>query len=116
MKTQKKSMHCFVLNHDYDSDDEEEEEEVTSTGHSPLANQTTYLIQEQIIKDTKEDVGSSDWPNKRHKLIDSGYTRLPPPVDSASSVRLNKPCDSVCDAESKYSGCEMYVARKYYVV
>ncbi|KAK2407880.1 hypothetical protein QL285_043445 [Trifolium repens] len=108
-------MHCFVLNHDYDSDDEEEEE-VTSTGHSPLANQTTYLIQEQIIKDTKEDVGSSDWPNKRHKLIDSGYTRLPPPVDSASSVRLNKPCDSVCDAESKYSGCEMYVARKYYVV
>jgi hypothetical protein len=36
-------MHCFVLNHDYDSDDEDEEE-VTSTGHSPLANQTTCLV------------------------------------------------------------------------
>ncbi|KAK2447002.1 transcription factor bHLH143 [Trifolium repens] len=105
-------INALLCSDDYDSDDDGDEE-VTSTCHSPLANQMTYLIQEQI-KDTKEDVASSDWPNKRHKLFDGRYTRLPPPGewDSASSVRLNKPCDSVSDAESKYSGCEMYVARQ----
>jgi hypothetical protein len=102
-------INALLCSDDYDSDDDDDE--VTSTNHSPSANQMTYLIQEQV-KDTKEDVASSDWPNKRHKLIDGRYTRLPPPVDSASSVRLSKPCDSVSDAESKYSGCEMCFARQ----
>ncbi|GAU24093.1 hypothetical protein TSUD_388860 [Trifolium subterraneum] len=104
-------INALLCSDDYDSDDDDDDEEVTSTGHSPLANQMTYLIQEQI-KDTKEDAASSDWPNKRHKLIDGRYTRLPPPVDSASSVKQNKPCDSASDAESKYSCGEMYFARQ----
>ncbi|XP_004485604.1 transcription factor bHLH143-like [Cicer arietinum] len=93
---------------DYDSDDYDDE--VTSTGHSPLATEKTNLMQEQI-EDTKEDVASSDRPNKRHKLVDGGYMRLQLPADSAGSVRLNEPCECVSDAESKYSGSQMCSAR-----
>ncbi|CAK8530331.1 unnamed protein product [Lathyrus sativus] len=87
-----------------DDEDEDENDEVTSTDHSPLS--------QKPFEDIKEDVASSDWPSKRHKLIDSGYARLPPPLDSASSVRLNEPSECVSDAESKYSGRQMYFTRK----
>lgn len=40
------------------------------------------------------------------------YKRLPRPVDSASSVNLHEPRECVSDAESKYSGGQMYFTRK----
>lgn len=101
-------INALLSSDDYDSDDDDE---VTSTGHSPLADKRTCLIQEQI-EDTEEDTASSDWPNKKHKLIDGGYTKLPPLVDSASSVRLNELCECVSDAESKHSDGQMYFARQ----
>ncbi|CAL5183230.1 unnamed protein product [Lathyrus oleraceus] len=93
-----------LLYSDDDEDDDDEDDEVTSTYHSPLSKKP--------FEDIKEDVASSDWPSKRHKLIDGGYARLPPPLDSASSVRLNEPSECVSDAESKYSGRQMYFTRK----
>ncbi|KAL5096475.1 hypothetical protein RYX36_000802 [Vicia faba] len=92
-----------LLYSDGDEDDDEDDE-VTSTNHSPLSKNP--------FEDINEDVASSDWPSKRHKLIDGGYARLPPPLNSASSVRLNEPSECVSDAESKYSGGQMYFTRK----
>ncbi|XP_058771716.1 transcription factor bHLH143-like [Vicia villosa] len=91
--------------------DDDEDDEVTSTDHSPLSNEMTYFIQKPF-EGIKEDVASSDWPSKRHKLIDGGYARLPPSLNSASSVRLNEPSECVSDAESKYSGSQMYFNTK----
>lgn len=87
-----------------DEDDDEDDDEVTSTDHSPLSKKP--------FEDIKEDVASSNWPSKRHKLIDGGYARLTPTLDSASSVRLNESSDCVSDAESKYSGNQMYFTMK----
>ncbi|KAK7328111.1 hypothetical protein VNO77_22207 [Canavalia gladiata] len=96
---------------DSGSDDDDDDDEVTSTGHSPLVTKRTYVMQEQF-EDTKEEVASSDWPNKRQKSIDGGYNRLPPLVDSASSVRLNETCEYVSDAESKNSSGRVSSARQ----
>lgn len=41
------------------SDDDDDYNEVTSTGHSPLSNERTYLIQEPT-EDTKEDFAISN--------------------------------------------------------
>ncbi|RDX66244.1 Transcription factor SAC51 [Mucuna pruriens] len=96
----------------YSDDDGDDDDEVRSTGHSPLATERTYVMQEQYV-DMKEEVASSDWPNKRQKLIDGGYNRLPPLVDSASSERLNETCECVSDAESKYSSSgRVYAGRQ----
>ncbi|KAK7412160.1 hypothetical protein VNO78_03609 [Psophocarpus tetragonolobus] len=89
------------------SDDsvDDDDDEVTSTGHSPLVTKRTYVMQEQFA-DMKEEVASSTWPNKRQKLIDGGFNRLPQLVDCASYERLNDTCEYVSDAESKYSSCD----------
>ncbi|CAJ1975995.1 unnamed protein product [Sphenostylis stenocarpa] len=90
------------------SDDDDDDDEVTSTGHSPLLTEKTCLTQEQC-GNTKEEVATSDWPNKRQKLIDGGFNRLPPLVDGASSERLNK----MCYAESNYaSSGAVYASRQ----
>lgn len=101
-------INALLYSDDSGSDDDDE---VTSTDHSPLATKRTCSIQERF-EDTKEEVASSDWPNKRHKLIDGGRKRSPPPVDGASSVRLNETCEYVSDAESKYSGGQVHSSRK----
>ncbi|KAK7302563.1 hypothetical protein RJT34_13455 [Clitoria ternatea] len=93
---------------DFSSDGDDE---VTSTGHSPMVTKRTNVMQEQF-EDTKEEVASSDWPNKRQKLFDGGYNRLSPLVDSVTSVRLNEMCEYVSDAESKYSSSRVYSARQ----
>ncbi|XP_020220855.1 transcription factor SAC51 [Cajanus cajan] len=92
------------------SDDSDDDDEVTSTGHSPLVSKRTYDMREQF-EDMKEEVASSDWPNKRQKLIGGGYNKLPPLVDSASSEWLNETCEYVSDAESKYSSSGVYSSR-----
>ena len=92
-------------------DDDYDYDEVTSTDRSPLATKRTYVMQEQF-QNTKEEVDSSDWPNKRLKLVDGGYNRSSPPVDSASSVRPNENCECVSDAQSKYSGGWAYSVEK----
>jgi len=95
-----------------DDSDDDSDDEVTSTGHSPLVTEKTCVIQEQFV-DMKEEVASTDWPNKRQKLIDGGFNRLPPLVESASSERLNKKCDYASDAESNYSSSvEVYATRQ----
>ncbi|KAL2342068.1 hypothetical protein Fmac_010008 [Flemingia macrophylla] len=93
------------------SDDSDDDDEVTSTGHSPLVTKRTYVMQEQFA-DMKEEVASTDWPNKRQKSINGGYNRLPPLVDSASSKRLNETCEYFSDAESKYASGGVYSPRK----
>ncbi|TKY71496.1 Transcription factor SAC51 [Spatholobus suberectus] len=91
---------------------DDDDDEVTSTGHSPLVTKRTYVTQKQFA-DMKEEVASSDWPNKKQKLIDGGYNRLPPLVDSATSERLNETCEYVTDAELKYfSSGGVYAARQ----
>lgn len=105
-------INALLYSDDYNSGSDDDDDEVTSTGHSPYAAKRAYLVQEQF-EDTNEEVASSDWPNKRHKLIDGGYKKNPLPVDSASSVRLNETYDEyVSDAESKYYGGQVYSARK----
>jgi len=95
-----------------DDSDDDGDDEVRSTGHSPLVTEKTCVIQEQSV-DMKEEVASTDWPNKRQKLIDGGFNRLPPLVESASSERLNKKCDYASDAESNYSSSgEVYATRE----
>lgn len=92
--------------------DDDDDDEVTSTGHSPLVTKRTYVMQEQFAG-MKKEVAGSDWPNKRQKLIDSGYNTLPPLMDSASSERLNEMCEYASDAESKYSSSGgVYAARQ----
>jgi len=88
--------------YDDDDDDDGDDDEVTSTGHSPLVTEKTCVTQEQFV-DMKEEVASTDWPNKRQKLIDGGFNRLPPLVESASSERLDKMCEYASDVESSYS-------------
>ncbi|KAL5162653.1 Transcription factor bHLH143 [Glycine soja] len=85
-----------------EGDDDDSCDEVTSTDHSPLATNKTYVIQEQF-EDTKEEVASSDWPNKRLKLFDGDYNRSSTPADRYSLLRPNETCDCVSDAESKNS-------------
>lgn len=97
-------INALLYSDDYDSGSDDDDDEVTSTGHSPFAAKRTYLVREQF-EDTKEEVASSDWPNKRHKLIDGGYKEFPLPVDSASSVRLNETYDEyVSDADNSLVG------------
>lgn len=100
-------INALLYSDDYDDSDGDgdDDDDVTSTGHSPLVTKRINLMQEQFA-DMKEDVASSDWPNKRQKLIDGGCNRLPPLVDTASSERINKTCEYVCDAESKYSSSD----------
>ncbi|KAK7319462.1 hypothetical protein RJT34_04183 [Clitoria ternatea] len=98
-----------LLYSDDDSNEEEDDvscDEVTSTDRSPLATKGTCVIPEQF-EDTKEEVATSDWPNKRVKLIDGDYHhRASPPVDSASLIRPNETLDCVSGAEPKNSsGC-----------
>ncbi|KAK7252293.1 hypothetical protein RIF29_36136 [Crotalaria pallida] len=101
--------------YDYDDDDDadgnDDDDEVRSTGRSPLETRRTYVMQEQF-KDPKEDVASSDWPNKRLKSVDGLYNRSLPPVDCVSSLRLNETCEYVSDAESKLCRCCAYSVEK----
>ncbi|KAJ1386998.1 hypothetical protein SESBI_40312 [Sesbania bispinosa] len=71
----------------------------------------TYVMQEQF-EGADEEVASSDWPNKRLKLIDGGYNRSSPPVDSVSLVKLKETCECVSDAESKNSSGWAYSFEK----
>ncbi|XP_061365437.1 transcription factor bHLH143-like [Gastrolobium bilobum] len=103
-------INALLYSDDSDSGSDDDDE-VTSTGRSPLATKITYGMQEQF-EDTKEEVATSDWPNKRQKLIDSGYNRLLPRVDSACSVRLNENHEYLSDAESKYSSGRVHPARQ----
>ncbi|XP_027364500.1 transcription factor bHLH143-like [Abrus precatorius] len=95
-------INALLYSDDSDSGSDNDDDEVTSTGHSPLVTKRTYVMQEQF-EDKEGEVVSSDWSNKRRKLIDGGYNRLPSLVDSAGSVRLNEMCEYISDAESKYS-------------
>ncbi|KAF1872788.1 hypothetical protein Lal_00015877 [Lupinus albus] len=96
---------------DNDNDNDDDNNEVTSTGRSPLETKRTHVMQEQF-KNTNEDIASSDWPNKRLKSIDGGYSISLPPVDCASSLRLNETPECVSDAESKLSsGCAYFVEK-----
>ncbi|KAL2615395.1 hypothetical protein AAZV13_08G063700 [Glycine max] len=106
-------INAFLYSDDESSEDDDDDtcDEVTSTDHSPLATNKTYVIQEQF-KDTKEEVASSDWPNKRLKLFDGDYNRSSTPVDRYSLVRPNETCDCVSDAESKNSSGWAYSVDK----
>lgn len=95
-----------------DSDDEyDDDDEVTSTDRSPLATKSTYVIQEQF-EDTKEEVTSSYWPNKRLKLIDGDCNISSLPVNRSNLARSNETCDCVSDAESKNSSGWAYSVNK----
>nr|KYP61174.1 Transcription factor bHLH143 family [Cajanus cajan] len=96
---------------DNGNDDDDDSDEVTSTDRSPLATKMTHVIQEQF-EDMKEDVASSDWPNKRLKLIDGDYNRSSPPVQRSNLARPNGTCDCVSDAESKNSSGWLYSVDK----
>ncbi|KAK7400354.1 hypothetical protein VNO78_11560 [Psophocarpus tetragonolobus] len=96
---------------DSSEDDDDDCDEVTSTDRSPLVMKRTYMIHEQFA-DTKEEVASSDWPNKKLKLFDGDYNRSSPPVDRYSLVRPNETCDYVSDAESKNSSGWAYSVDK----
>lgn len=95
-------INALLYSDDSYDDDDGDDDEVTSTGHSPLVTEKTCVTQEQFV-DMKEEVVSTDWPNKRQKLIDGGFNRLPPLVESASSERLDKVCEYASDVESNYS-------------
>ncbi|RDX67569.1 Transcription factor bHLH143 [Mucuna pruriens] len=94
-----------------DDDSSEDDDDITSTDRSPLATKRTYAIEEQF-EDMKEEVASSDWPNKRLKLFDGDYNRSSPPVDRSSLVRPNETVDCVSDAESKNSSSLAYSVDK----
>ncbi|XP_057428600.1 transcription factor bHLH143-like [Lotus japonicus] len=104
-----KEINALLYSDDSDSGSDDDDE-VTSSDRSPLVANRTFMMQEQF-EDTKEEVASSDCPNKRRKLISGGYKRLPSPVDSAISVRLNETGEDVSDAESRYSSDQVYSAR-----
>ncbi|KAL2343827.1 hypothetical protein Fmac_005112 [Flemingia macrophylla] len=100
-----------LLYSDDESDDDDDSDEVTSTDRSPLATNMTYVIQEEF-QYMKEEVASSDWPNKRLKLIDGDYHRSSPPVHKSNLARPNETCDCVSDAESKNSSGWAYSVDK----
>ncbi|MED6204617.1 hypothetical protein PIB30_010740 [Stylosanthes scabra] len=87
---------------DFGGDDDDE---VTSTGHSPLITKRSYVMQEQY-EDSKEEVASSGFPNKRWKSRNGEYYRSPMHAGIACSARQNDTYEYASDAESKYSsGC-----------
>ncbi|KAG5241986.1 hypothetical protein OIU77_002863 [Salix suchowensis] len=92
--------------YDYDEDDrgsdddDGDDDEVRSTGHFPILIKS-HGTQEQVDEIT-EEVTSSDGPNKRQKLIDGGYKKSSP-VDTASSVKVERFLGYDSDTESSYA-------------
>ena len=80
----------------YDDEDDSEDDEVASTGHSPSYEKHEY---DEFI--TEEDAGLEGL-NKRQKLLNGGYKQSSP-VDTASSVNLDRSLEYDSDAESGYA-------------
>lgn len=99
-----------LLYSDEDVEDYIDDDEVTSTGCSPLSIKRTHTMLKQF-ENMKEEIASSDQPNKRLKLIDDGYKKRSSSINSSCSVRLNESCEYVSDAESKYSSGQRYSAK-----
>jgi hypothetical protein len=83
---------------DYGDDDDDE---VASTGHSPMAIKGSYEKHEHV-ECIGEEVAGSDGPNKRPKLLDGGYKKSSP-METASSVKLDRSLAYDSDAESSYA-------------
>ncbi|KAJ7968286.1 Transcription factor [Quillaja saponaria] len=90
-----------LLYSDDEVDDYSGDDEVTSTGHSPLAIEVSYVKQEKLDCMT-EAVACSDGKSKRQKLLDGGYKRESP-LYTTNSVQLDETHECVSDAESRYS-------------
>ncbi|KAI4337625.1 hypothetical protein L6164_016014 [Bauhinia variegata] len=79
-----------------------EDDEVTSTGHSP-STMTTH-DNEEIFKESPEEVASSAGKSKKRKISDSAYNDIDMQLmDTASSLNLNRPFEIGDDAESRCS-------------
>ncbi|KAB1206817.1 hypothetical protein CJ030_MR7G008267 [Morella rubra] len=91
----------------YSDDDEEEDDyygdddEIASTGHSPMAVKGSYEKHGHVEYVTDE-VAGVDGPNKIQKLLDGFYKRSSP-IDTASSVKLERSHEYDSDAESGYA-------------
>lgn len=86
---------------DDDDDDYGDDDEVASTGHSPMAIKGSYEKQEHV-EYIREEVAGSDGPNKRLKLPNGGYKKSSP-MNTASSVKLDRSHAYDSDAESGYA-------------
>ncbi|KAM1225382.1 hypothetical protein ACFX13_044862 [Malus domestica] len=82
-----------LLYSDGDSD-YTEDDEVTSTGHSP----STMTVHDK--QNWFEEVASSDGMDKKRKLFDERYDHVPSVMDTASSMKHNRPLELEDDAES----------------
>lgn len=85
-----------------------EDDEVTSTGHSP-STMTTHCNQEPYGGIAEEVASSSPGKTKKRKLFDVAYDDDVQFMDTASSLKRNRPCNlnqdkADDDAESRCSG------------
>jgi hypothetical protein len=88
-----------LLYSDDESDYTEEDGEVTSTAHSPCT--MTSHDKKDWYEGSAEEVASSAGPTKKRKLYDGGYDHLPSLMDTASSMKPDRPFDEYeADAES----------------
>ncbi|KAE8056972.1 hypothetical protein FH972_013701 [Carpinus fangiana] len=88
-----------LLYSDDESDYTEEDGEVTSTAHSPCT--MTSHDKKDWYEGIAEEVASSAGPTKKRKLYDGGYDHLPSLMDTASSMKPDRPFDEYeADAES----------------
>lgn len=92
-----------------DESDYSEDDEVTSTGHSP--NTMTAHDNKDWFEGSTEEVASSAGPTKKQKLFNGGCDDdVPSLMDTASSVKPNKPIEFEDDAESSCANCNNAVS------
>lgn len=81
-----------------DESDYTEDGEVTSTAHSPCTMPSHD--KKDWCEGSTESVASSAGPTKKRKLCDGVYDHLPLLMDTASSMKPNRPSEYESDAES----------------
>nr|GLL18359.1 transcription factor bHLH143-like [Ipomoea trifida] len=101
MREDTEELNALLYSDDDDDDDDDgeysEDEEEISTGHSPST--MTAHDKHEWLDERIEEVGSSDEPAKRHKLIDGSYGVLCP-LDNATPAKPFGCSELEDDAES----------------
>ncbi|KAG2703889.1 hypothetical protein I3760_06G158400 [Carya illinoinensis] len=90
-----------LLYSDNDEYGDGDDDETASTGHSPVVINGRYEKHDHVDYLTDE-VAGPDGPNKRQKFLDGGYKRLSP-MDTTSSIKLDRSVEYGSDAESGYA-------------